>query len=105
MAPGRSTPGQVMLIAPGFVPEGGGIDWSMVRASCIIGLGPEGQVIEGEGVPELSGACIHLGVRRSKPEAKVNILFCYTRLALALSDITNTEVLQDNRQTTKYYQW
>ena len=72
MAPGMSSVGEVMLIAPGFVPEGGGVDWSMVQASGILGLGPEGQVLEGEGVPELSGACIHLGVRRSKPGAKVN---------------------------------
>lgn len=26
--------------------------------------------MEGEGEPELSGACIHLGVRRARPEAK-----------------------------------
>ena len=72
MAPGSSTTAQVMLIAPGYVPEGGGIDWSMVTASSIIGLGTQGEVLEGEGLPELSGACIHLGVRRAKPEAKVS---------------------------------
>lgn len=28
--------------------------------------------MEGQGEPELSGACIHLGVRRTRPGAKVN---------------------------------
>ena len=52
--------------------EGGGIDWSQVTASSILGLDTEGRVMEGQGEPELSGACIHLGVRRSRPGAKVN---------------------------------
>ena len=69
-APARSSSGSVMLIAPGYMPEGGGIDWSMVTASCLLGLGPKGEVIEGDGEPELSGACIHLGLRRSRPDAK-----------------------------------
>lgn len=52
--------------------EGGGIDWSQVSASCLLGLDTEGRVMEGQGEPELSGACIHLGVRRVRPDAKVN---------------------------------
>ena len=37
-----------MLIAPGFVPEGGGIDWSNVTASSLLGLEPGAAVVEGE---------------------------------------------------------
>ena len=37
-----------MLIAPGFVPEGGGIDWSNVTASSLLGLKPGAAVVEGE---------------------------------------------------------
>ena len=61
----------LLLSAPGHLPEGGGIDWSRVTASSILGLDGAGGVLEGRGEPELSGACIHLGVRRSKPGAKV----------------------------------
>ena len=39
---------QVMLIAPGFVPEGGGIDWGDVTASSLLGLQPDAAVVEGE---------------------------------------------------------
>ena len=42
-----------------------------MTASTILGLDGAGGVLEGAGEPELSGACIHLGVRRSKPGAKV----------------------------------
>ena len=37
-----------MLIAPGFVPEGGGIDWGDVTASSLLGLEPDAAVVEGE---------------------------------------------------------
>ena len=37
-----------MLIAPGFVPEGGGIDWGDVTASSLLGLKPDAAVVEGE---------------------------------------------------------
>ena len=42
-----------------------------MTASCILGLDQAGGVAEGAGLPELSGACIHLGVRRARPGAKV----------------------------------
>ena len=42
-----------------------------MTASSILGLDAGGAVMEGAGEPELSGACIHLGVRRTRPEAKV----------------------------------
>ena len=61
----------LLLSAPGHLPEGGGIDWSRVTASSILGLDGAGGVLEGRGEPELSGACIHLGVRRARPGARV----------------------------------
>ena len=71
MAPAASGTGEVMLIAPGHLVEGGGIDWSRVTASSLLGLDSVGRVVEGEGEPELSGACIHLGVRVARPGARV----------------------------------
>ena len=82
-----------MLIAPGYVPEGGGIDWCMVTASGILGLGPEGQVLEGDGLPELSGACIHLGVRRSKPGARVSRILNYYPTITTITTNTNTTTI------------
>ena len=57
--------------APGHLEQGGGIDWSRVTATSILGLDRQGAVLEGRGEPELSGACIHLGVRRARPGARV----------------------------------
>ena len=37
-----------MLIAPGFVPEGGGIDWGDVTASSLLGLESDAVVVEGD---------------------------------------------------------
>merc|ERR1711971_789448 len=83
MAPARADPdSEVMLIAPGFVPEGGGIDWSNVTASSLLGLEPAAAVVEGQGVPELSGAVIHLGVRRARPAARV-VMHTHTPYATA----------------------
>ena len=63
--------------APGHLPQGGGIDWSRVTATSILGLDRAGAVLEGQGEPELSGACIHLGVRRARPEARVIMVRYY----------------------------
>ena len=42
-----------------------------MTATSILGLDRQGAVLEGRGEPELSGACIHLGVRRARPGARV----------------------------------
>jgi len=102
MAPSQ-TPGgeEVMLIAPGYVPEGGGIDWSMVSATGILGLGPQGEVLEGEGLPELSGACIHLGVRRSKPGARV-VMHTHTPYATALGCLQDPALLMLHQNSCRF---
>ena len=61
---------QVMLLVPAFLNEGGGLSWSKVTASSRIGLDKNAEVVEGSGEPELTAACIHLGVRRVRPGAK-----------------------------------
>ena len=70
--------------APGHLEQGGGIDWSRVTASSILGLDREGAVLEGRGEPELSGACIHLGVRRARPGARVIMVGTARVLVLSL---------------------
>merc|ERR1719228_1067605 len=47
MSPPASGEGEeVMLIAPGHLPQGGGIDWSRVTATSILGLDRAGAVVE-----------------------------------------------------------
>ena len=61
-------------IVAGFLPDGSSLHWSEMTASSLIGLDKEGNVVEeGDrgGGPELSAACIHIGTRRVRPEAKV----------------------------------
>ena len=59
----------------GFLDDGSSPHWSEMTASCMLGLGlKDGEVVEAGslpgGRPELSAACIHLGVRRVRPDLK-----------------------------------
>ena len=61
-------------IFKGYLSDGATLHWSEVTASSLIGLDSEGHVKEEGnlgGSPELSAACIHLGVRRVRKDAKV----------------------------------
>lgn len=91
----------VMLIAPGHLPEGGGIDWSLVTASCILGLDTGGRVMEGQGEPELSGACIHLGVRRARPDAKV-VMHTHTPYATALACLEDPSLVMTHQNSCRF---
>jgi len=103
MAPARAggSNKDLMLIAPGYMPDGGGIDWCRVTASSILGLGHQGEVLEGEGEPELSGACIHLGVRRAKPEAKV-VMHTHTPYATALGCLQDPSLLMLHQNSCRF---
>ena len=67
-----------------------------MTATSILGLDRQGAVLEGRGEPELSGACIHLGVRRTRPGARVIMVGPVVRnipikkLILPLSQHTHT---------------
>jgi len=99
--PSRAGTEEVMLIAPGYIPGGGGIDWGMVTASSLIGLDQDANVVEGEGEPERSGAVIHLGVRRAKPEAKV-IMHTHTPYATALGCLEDPSLLMIHQNSCRF---
>jgi len=102
MAPAKAGPdNEVMLIAPGFVPEGGGIDWGNVTASSLLGLEPGAAVVEGQGVPELSGAVIHLGVRRARPGARV-VMHTHTPYATALGCLQDPSLLMIHQNSCRF---
>ena len=64
------------FLDPGYLPDGATLHWSEVTASSLIGLDKEGNVVEEGcygGGPEMSAACIHLGIRRVLPKLKVTI--------------------------------
>ena len=63
-----------------------------VTASGLLGLVGAGEVVEGEGEPELSGACIHLGVRRVRPTARV-VMHTHTPYATALGCLEDPQLL------------
>merc|ERR1711962_284846 len=102
MAPARDeSDSEVMLIAPGYLPHGGGIDWSRVTASCLLGLGPDAEVLEGEGLPELSGAVIHLGVRKARPDARV-VMHTHTPYATALGCLQDPSLIMMHQTSCRF---
>jgi len=92
---------EIMLLAPGHIPGGGGIDWSNVTASGLLGLDKEATVVEGEGVPELSGAVIHLGARRTKPGARV-LMHTHTPYATALGCLEDPQLLMMHQTSCRF---
>ena len=65
--------------SPGFFASGASPHWSELTASSLIGVDEEARgVEEGSmgGTPETSAACIHIGVRKVKKDAKVIIKRC-----------------------------
>ena len=61
----------------GILDDGSALHWSQVTASSLLGIGPNNEIVENGslgGQPEESAACIHLGLRRIQPRAKVLLL-------------------------------
>ena len=60
----------------GHLPNGGASQhWAEVTASSLIGVDEDGNVMENGnlgGEPELSAKCIHLGIRKVRPDANVS---------------------------------
>ena len=53
------------------------IHWSQITASSILGINTRNEIVEPgslDGQPEEMAACIHLGLRRVVPKAKVRLL-------------------------------
>ena len=53
------------------------IHWSQITASSILGINTRNEIVEPgslDGQPEELATCIHLGLRRVMPKAKVRLL-------------------------------
>lgn len=95
-----------MLLGPGFLDDGSSPHWSEMTASCMLGLGlKDGEVVEAGslqgGRPELSAACIHLGVRRARPDLKT-VFHLHPPYSTALACTREPRVLQIHQNSTKF---
>jgi len=100
-APRKDGKGDVMLLVPGFLDQAGGLDWSQVTASSLLGLNDDGSVEEGTGEPELSAASIHLGLRKERPSAKV-VLHTHTPYATALGCLEDPTLLMIHQTSCRF---
>ena len=67
----------VKISIAGILDDGSALHWSEVSASSLLGIGVDNEIVENGslgGQPEESAACIHLGLRRIQPRAKVLLL-------------------------------
>ena len=67
-----------------------------MTASCMLGLGKDGEVVEAGslgGGPEVSAACIHLGVRRARPDLRA-VFHLHPPYSTALACTREPRVLQ-----------
>ena len=97
IAPAKSGKGNVLLITPGTMTDGGSLLWKSIKASDIIGISLEdGSVIE-EGSergskPESYARHFHVGIRKINPEVKV-LFHTHTPYVTALGCLKNPQLL------------
>ncbi|CAL4075823.1 unnamed protein product, partial [Meganyctiphanes norvegica] len=98
MAPAAKGNEEVMLVFPY------GLHWSEVSASNLLGVDKSGSVLEGDvsQTPELAAACIHLGIRRVRPDAKV-IMHTHQPYATALGCLKDSELKMVHQNSTRFY--
>ena len=80
----------------GFLDDGSSPHWSEMTASCMLGLDEDSRVVETGslgGGPEVSAACIHLGVRRARPDLRA-VFHLHPPYSTALACTRDPTVLQ-----------
>ena len=88
----------------GFLDDGSSPHWSEMTASCMLGLDEDSRVVETGslgGGPEVSAACIHLGVRRARPDLRA-VFHLHPPYSTALACTREPTVLQgpDSKEKT-----
>ncbi|CAL4083067.1 unnamed protein product [Meganyctiphanes norvegica] len=97
MAPAADGQGEVMLVFPY------GQHWSEVQASSILGVDSNGSTVEGEGRPETTAACIHLGIRKVNPDAKI-IMHTHQPWATAMGCLEDPSMKMVHQNSTRFFQ-
>lgn len=94
------------LVVPGrpdlFLVKAHGLLCREVTASNLIAVDGEGNTVEGQGVAELSGVCIHAPVHRAKPSAAC-VLHTHMRYATWLSMVEGGRLMPINQNSLRYY--
>ncbi|KAK4324179.1 hypothetical protein Pmani_005182 [Petrolisthes manimaculis] len=80
-----------------------GLHWSEVKASELLGVDKDAKLVEGEGEPDLTASCIHLGIRSIRPDAKV-IMHTHQPYATALACLKDPRLLMVHQNSTRFYQ-
>ncbi|KAK7072710.1 hypothetical protein SK128_012519 [Halocaridina rubra] len=100
MAPLANGQGQGMLVAPY------GLHWSEVTASNLVSAqkldDQDFSLLEGDSMPDIAASCIHLGIRKVKPDAKV-ILHTHQPYATALGCMKNPTLKMIHQNSLRYY--
>lgn len=65
-----------------------GLHWSEVTAGNLLELNPQGQVVGGQGIPDLSAICIHAPIHRAGHEVVLHTHMPYLTAISQLEDMT-----------------
>lgn len=79
-----------------------GRHWAEMRASDILLLDAEGQVLEGEGEPELTAFCIHSRVHVNHPRARV-VMHTHMPWATALTSLEEGRLLPVTQNSLRFW--
>ena len=94
------------LAVPGrpelFLVKAHGLLCSEITASNLIAVDGQGNTVEGQGVAERSGVCIHTPIHRTKPDAAC-VLHTHMRYATWLSMVEGGRLMPINQNTMRYY--
>ncbi|KAK4313341.1 hypothetical protein Pmani_015295 [Petrolisthes manimaculis] len=80
-----------------------GLHWSEVTASGLLGVNGEAELVEGEGEPDIAASCIHLGIRKVRPDARV-VMHTHQPYATALACLKDPSLLMVHQNSTRFYQ-
>lgn len=89
----------------GILNDGSALHWSQVTASSLLGINSGNEIVENGtvgGQPEESAACIHLGLRRIQPRAKV-IFHTHTDYATALGCRANSTFSMIHQNALRFH--
>ncbi|KAK3893976.1 hypothetical protein Pcinc_002241 [Petrolisthes cinctipes] len=80
-----------------------GLHWSEVTASGLLGVDGEAELVEGEGEPDIAASCIHLGIRKVRPDARV-VMHTHQPYVTALACLKDPTLLMVHQNSTRFYQ-
>ncbi|XP_076060986.1 putative aldolase class 2 protein RP493 [Oratosquilla oratoria] len=79
-----------------------GHHFSEVTASSLLAVDADAKTVEGQGRPDITAACIHLGIRRVRPDAKV-IFHTHQPYATTLACLKDPELKMVHQNSTRFY--